>query len=78
MTDKQKVNTPDSLAMRELLAGYEKQKLVLRLGQYFIVMYCPLVTWPELFYEEDIEKAKKLISTWLDDHQYTDHLPQKS
>lgn len=45
-----------------------------RLGQRFINMYIPKVTWPDLFYADDA-KAIILIQTWLKDHQYIDNLP---
>lgn len=47
-----------------------------RLGQYFCNTYIK-GSWPELFYEEDEEKAAEIIRTWLVDHQYTDTMPPK-
>jgi hypothetical protein len=46
-----------------------------RLGQRFVNFY-HRGTWPELFYERDDTVALKMISSWLEDNQYFDELPQ--
>lgn len=40
-----------------------------RLGQYFINRYINK-SWPELFYEEDTQKAYETIHHWLEDNHY--------
>jgi len=46
-----------------------------RLGQFFVNTYISH-PWPELFYEKDEGKSKKMIEIWLNDHQYAQQLPQ--
>jgi len=68
----------DSPAMASLLEMYGQfgTELGERLGQFFINNYIKSVEWPSLFHETDDAKAKPTIQKWLDEHQYTDTLPQ--
>lgn len=45
-----------------------------RLGQFFCTEYIK-EPWPSLYHTEDDNKAKRLIMTWLIDHNYTESLP---
>lgn len=60
-----------------VLAKYNSDPIFrrwLRLGQWFVNRYIKK-PWPELFYEEDTQKAIEMISQYLIDHQYVDDLP---
>lgn len=58
-----------------LLGLYAKEgKKYLRLGQYFVGKYIKY-SWPELFYEEDYEKALNAIAVYLHQLQYIEDLP---
>ncbi len=46
----------------------------LRAGQRFCNMYIAQ-PWPELYHEADEPKALRMISQWLDDHNYISCLP---
>lgn len=47
-----------------------------RVGQYFVNTYIKH-PWPELYYEEDAQKALFIIGLWLTDHDYSfTNLPQ--
>ena len=64
-------------SIQKLLNKYEQEgKPHLRLGQYFVGYYIKY-SWPELFYEENQEKAIKAISVYLEHLQYINELPQK-
>lgn len=53
---------------------HKNAKDSLRLGQRFCILYIKN-SWPELFYEENEEKAALIIDAWLHCHQYFDELP---
>ncbi len=48
-----------------------------RYGQFFVNRFIGH-PWPELFYQEDREKAQGLIIQWLVDNQHEGCLPQFS
>lgn len=59
-----------------IITGYENQEHE-RLGQYFYNRYIAKDRWPELFFEQDFEKAKAIIENWLVCHQYQFEMPPK-
>jgi hypothetical protein len=48
-----------------ILRAYQKTNKVLRFGQYVYTRYAPPLDapWPELFYEENIQKVLTLLFT---------------
>lgn len=48
----------------------------LRLGQRFCNMFIRN-SWPELYYERDPHSQISMIWEWLENHQYTEQLPQR-
>ena len=65
-----------STSIKKLLNLYEKERKHQRLGQFFVNNYVKY-SWPELFYEEDEEKALNMIQIYLNHYQYTEELPMK-
>lgn len=58
-----------------LLADWIKRKPACqRLGQAFVNQFIRH-PWPELFYEEDEQKALNMIKQWLQNHCYFDTMP---
>lgn len=76
-------------SLQLLLAEYHNREPKcqdMRLGQYFMVYYVfysgyknpyRQFTWPELFYEEDNDKAAEIINKYLIDHCYISELPKR-
>lgn len=55
---------------------FQQKDQSVRLGQRFCNFYIK-GQWPELFYEENEQKAAKMIQKWLADNCYFDSLPKK-
>lgn len=54
---------------------YEKHgKPYLRLGQFFVNQFIK-ESWPGLYYMNDRDKEREMITQWLIDHQYFYSLP---
>nr|DAH57286.1 MAG TPA: hypothetical protein [Caudoviricetes sp.] len=58
------------------LSDYFANRKTERLGQAFCNDFIKQ-PWPELYYEEDVNKAETEIYYWLCDNQYIEQLPQK-